>query len=570
MRQPTVAFKLTVRFVSVAPHRPDWGAAPVPTVRTGERRRDSEKGCDRIAGRRSTMHDEDHARPTETELKLLVRPKHRARLLKQPALRAALVASPEKRHQVTTYFDTPELALAREGISLRVRCSDGRKVQTLKAGDAEDGAANGLALRRGEWEWPVERDDPDLGLLAQTPLDGAVLERIRGRLEPVFVTDIRRTACDLRLDGGTRAEAALDEGSIAAGEARQPVSELELELKAGTPGPLYHLARELHAAVPLTVLAESKAERGRRLKTGEAASAHKAADPVLPREADVAEGVRRVVESCLGQFVANRAAALEANPDGVHQMRVALRRLRSALALFDARLKRRAKKRFDAGARDLGRVLGAARDWDVFCLQTLPAAAEAVPGEDWAGLREAAEAERRAAHERLRAALDDPAATGLALDLAAEAAADPGASALLKRSARQPLVEEAPDMLDRLAGKVAKRGRKLERLSEAELHELRKALKKLRYGIDFLGGLYGRKRVKAYVQHCKELQEGLGGLNDAAVAQELARGLGASDPARLAAPAAALARWSRERQEGTSRHIAEGWRAFESAHPFWR
>ena len=185
-------------------------------------------------------------------------------------------------------------------------------------------------------------------------------------------------------------------------------------------------------------------------------------------------------------------------------------------------------------------------------------------------MREAAEAERRAARERLRAALDDPAATGLVLDLAAEVAAEPGVSALLKRSAGRPLVEEAPDMLDRLAREVAKRGRKLERLSEVELHELRKELKKLRYGMDFLGGLYGRKRVKAYMQHCKELQEGLGGLNDAAVAEGLARGLVAADPARLAAPAAALARWSRERREGASRHIAEGWRAFGSAPAFWR
>ena len=532
------------------------------------------------------MRDEDHTRPVETELKLVVPPEHGARLLEHPALRAALVASPEERHEVTTYFDTPDLALAREGVSLRVRRGGGRRVQTVKAGGAEDGVTDGLALRRstqgvdppegrpaklayGEWEWPIERDEPDLGLLAQTPIDGAATARVEGRLEPVFVTDIRRTACVLRLDGGTRAEVALDVGSIAAGEARLPVSELELELKAGTPGPLYRLALQLHAAVPLAVLTESKAERGRRLRTGEAAPVRKAADPDLAGEASVADGVRRVVESCLGQFVANRAAALEGNPEGVHQMRIAMRRLRSALALFDGRLKRRARKRLDAGFRHLGRVLGAARDWDVFCLATLPAAAEAAPGEDWEGLREAARSERRAAHARLRDALDDPAATGLVLELAAEGAAEPGASALLKRSARRPLAQEAPDMLDRLARKVAKRGRKFERLSEDELHDVRKSLKTLRYGIDFLGGLYGRKRVKAYVQRCKELQEGLGTLNDAAVAESLARALGGADPARLAAPAEVLARWGRERRAEALGHLAGGWREFEAASPFW-
>ncbi len=99
-------------------------------------------------------------------------------------------------------------------------------------------------------------------------------------------------------------------------------------------------------------------------------------------------------------------------------------------------------------------------------------------------------------------------------------------------------------MLDRLAGKASKRGRHLERRSEDELHALRKSLKTLRYSTDFVGGLYDRKWVKTYMQDCKELQEGLGSLNDAAVAEELARRLGESDPVRLAAPAKALVRWS--------------------------
>ena len=449
---------------------------------------------------------------------------------------------------------------------MRVRRTGGRRVQTLKA----NGAANSVALRRGEWEWPIEQDEPDLGLLAQLPLDGAPPGRIDGHLQPVFVTDIRRTVCGLRLVGGTRAEAALDEGGIAAGEAREPVSELELELKAGAPGPLYRLALDLHAAVPLAVSAESKAERGARLRTGEAPAAHKAADPHLPHDADVADGMRRVVESCLGQFVANRAAALAGSPEGVHQTRISMRRLRSALMLFDAHLRRRASKRFDNRLRRLGRVLGEARDWDVFCLETLPAAAKAVPGENWVGLREAAEAERQLAHRRLRDELSGPAATGLVLELAAEGAGEPGASALLKRSAHRSLATEAPDMLDRLARKAAKRGRRLERLSEDELHALRKSLKKLRYGMDFLGGLYGHKQVKAYVHHCKELQEGLGSLNDAAVAESLAQRLGGGDPARLAVPAEAVARWGRERRAKAVRHLAGGWKEFKAASPFWR
>ena len=124
-------------------------------------------------------------------------------------------------------------------------------------------------------------------------------------------------------------------------------------------------------------------------------------------------------------------------------------------------------------------------------------------------------------------------------------------------------------MLDRLARKADKRGRHLERLSEDELHALRKSLKKLRYGVDFLGGLYGHKQLKSYVHHCKELQEGLGSLNDVAVAEDLARKLGGSDPARLAVPAETVARWGRERRAQAVRHLAEGWKEFKAASPFW-
>lgn len=245
------------------------------------------------------MIEDEAARPVETELKLAVPPGQGARLLGHPAFRAALAAPPQERHEVTTYFDTPDFALAREGLSPRVRRSGGRRVQTMEAG----GAADGVALRRGGWEWPIEQDEPDLGPLARTPLDGVALGRVEGRLGPVFVTDIRRNACALRLDGGTEVEAVLDEGGIAAGDAREPVNELERELKAGPPGPLYRLALDPHAAVPLLVLAESKTP-----------AARKSADLHLPGGASVAEAVRRVVEACLGGFVADRVPRSVATP----------------------------------------------------------------------------------------------------------------------------------------------------------------------------------------------------------------------------------------------------------------
>lgn len=498
---------------------------------------------------------------SDVELRLHVSAEHRARLLGHPALRGAL---PEGQHEVTTYFDTPDLVLAQAGFSLRVRQSGGIRRQTASAA----GGWDGLAQRHTMWEWSIDRDAPDLSLLAGTPVEGMV-GQLDGRLEPVFVTDIRRTSYGLSLGRNMEVAAALDEGSITAGITTELVSELELGLTKGAPGPLYRLALDLHAAVPLTILGESKAERGRRMKTGAAEAAHKASGLCLSRGTDVAGAFRRVVEDCLGHLVANQAAAFAGRSEGVHQMRIALRRLRSALVLFDEHLKRRSRKSFDAELQRFGQVLGEVRDWDVFCLETLPAAAEAASGEDWAGLRKAAEAKRQAAYARLRDALAGRSTTELVLALAAESAAEPGTSALVSRSGRRSLLEQAPKMLNRVAHKATKDGRKLKQRSEQELHALRKSLKKLRYSIEFLDGLYDSKQVRAYVHHCKELQEGLGAMNDACVAGDLARRLSGTDRAHLSGSAERLVRWTHQSRNNALPRITEGWGKLKTAAPFW-
>lgn len=92
----------------------------------------------------------------------------------------------QQRHEITTYFDTPDRALERHGLSLRVRNTNHRRVQTLKA----DSRA-GIAADRAEWEWPIQQDEPDLRLLAETN----VTQELRSgqHLEAVLATDIHRT-----------------------------------------------------------------------------------------------------------------------------------------------------------------------------------------------------------------------------------------------------------------------------------------------------------------------------------------------------------------------------------------
>jgi triphosphatase len=501
--------------------------------------------------------------PSENEMMLHVPAEHRARLLGHLAPRGALL---EGKHEVTTYFDTPDLVLAQAGFSLRVRRSGGLRVQTASAVEGW----YGLEQRRSRWEWPIEHDAPDLGLLAGTLVPDGIVGQLNGRLEPVFVTDIRRTAYGLRLGRDIEVAAALDQGSITAGTTTELISELELGLTKGAPGPFYRFVLELHATIPLTILGEGKAERGQRMRTGVAVAAHKSTDMCLSRDADVAGAFRQVAEDCLGHLVANQAAAFAGSFGGVHQMRVALRRLRSALVLFDKHLKRGRRKQLDAGLQRFGRVLGEMRDWDVFCLETLPAATAAKPGEDWAGLRKAAEAERQAAYVQLRDELAGRITTEFMLTLAAESAAEPATSALVNRSGHRSLLEQAPKMLDRVAHKVTKGGRGLKHQSEQDLHELRKSLKKLRYSVDFFGGLYDYKQVRVYVQHCKGLQEELGAMNDASVAVSLTQKLSRTDPARLSGLAEKLLHWTCQSRDGALSQLANGWHEFKGAAPFWK
>ncbi len=516
----------------------------------------------------------------ETELKLLFPAEARALLDRHPALRG----EGGEQHLVSTYHDTPDGVLAAAGLTLRVRRSGERRVQTVKA----LGTGEGVLARRGEWEWPLPGDEPDLSLLAGTPAGellagtpaGALLAGTPGagerapavRLRPVFTTDVHRSTRRLLL-GDAEVEAALDEGSIRAGTATEPVRELELELKSGSAAALYRVALELHGAVPLQLGVESKSARGRRLRAGERAAAVPARAPRLRRGVGAAEGLRQVVAAGLGALLRNRDAAGRGDAEGVHQMRVAARRLRAALVLFAPHLEPHAAARFGGELRRLGRVLGEARDWDVFCAETLPEVLGGAGGEaegeagagNWGALLGApAAAEREAAHARLRAELAGPALTGLALGLAAWVEGDAGGAGL-----HGSLAGMAPALLGRLGRRAVRRGRHPRRRSGEELHVLRKALKKLRYGADPLRDLLPRRAAKAGLKRCRAVQELLGGINDAATAVALTERLGERGGPALAPALAVVARWAEERRHAALRRLPKAWHAFRDELPFW-
>ena len=196
----------------------------------------------------------------ETELKLALSPSLAESVLSVPVLTQRRLGEPKSQRLVSTYYDTPEKDLARRGLTLRIRQKDDKRIQTVKAaGDA------GVANSRGEWEWPVESDKPDLQVVKDAPIARLLADVSEDRLEPTVVTDVVRTTQNLEVDSDV-IEAALDVGSVRAGEAKADIRELELELREGAPVSLYRLALELNSAVPFDIEVESKAARGFRLR----------------------------------------------------------------------------------------------------------------------------------------------------------------------------------------------------------------------------------------------------------------------------------------------------------------
>jgi inorganic triphosphatase YgiF len=242
--------------------------------------------------------------PREVELKFHLGPGSRAALEASPTL---ATVRPRQHHLVTTYFDTPDNLLDRAGLTLWVRRSGATCTQTVKS----RASGHGVATNRSEWEWQIGHDEPDVRRLAKTPALAIPAAVIKDKLEPVFVTDIRRTTWLIHLDDNTVVETAIDEGSIEAGSAREPVSELELELKAGCIGPMYRLAAELQALVPLWISPESKAARGWHLRTGQAEGGQLAQTPKLERLVQAAVGFHEILGGTLGHLMAVRFLPFE-------------------------------------------------------------------------------------------------------------------------------------------------------------------------------------------------------------------------------------------------------------------
>jgi triphosphatase len=521
----------------------------------------------------------------EIELKLLVAPQDLVRVERHPALKGMRRWAARREHLATVYYDTPDFALAREGVALRVRRSGERSIQTLKA---EGLAAAGLHARE-ELEWPLAGNGtPDLALLDETPYRRLFArKRVRERLQPVFTTEFDRAARMVAFADGTAAELAIDRGQIRAGGRAAPISEAEIELKTGDAHRLFALAREIARDVPIRLGHASKAERGYALASGAPAAPQKARPVPLDGPLSAGAALRRIAFACIAQMQANEDGLLIGrDPEYLHQFRVGLRRLRSCLGLAGLALGKPAVAEVAAELRWLQNALGPARDWDVFTTETLATLARSVDaGAALKGFRARCARIRRAHGEAAREAIRSARYTALVLglgeqfahdDLAgfarqatpAEGAAAPGHHG---PGLAAPVTEFAAFALDRLDRRLRKRGADVPKAAPEARHQVRIAAKKLRYASEFFSALNPKKRVAPYLAALEDLQDILGALNDAVVADRL-----------LAEAVAATGQPVPERVDGLVRGwmaavaanelagFKRAWREFGEAKPFWR
>ncbi|HEV8314101.1 MAG TPA: CYTH and CHAD domain-containing protein, partial [Burkholderiaceae bacterium] len=436
----------------------------------------------------------------EVELKLLLAPSDVPAFRGLDLLQRSAAGKPRTRRLASTYFDTPALDLHRHGLELRVR-RDGRHwVQTLKTSDP---AAAGLH-QRGEWEAPVPGPEPDLKTLCAAVADDDAAKllsqpTLTQSLTPIFETAYRRTAWPLHLPPGTDVELVLDEGELRCGDSREPICEVECELKAGVPAALFDLARQMQDGVPLRIGNVGKAARGYALLSPQAPSAVKAQPVELHAAMTVEQGFQAIASSCLAQVQANEPGVIAgSDAESVHQMRVGMRRLRSLLRLFARQMP--LPPALQAELDWLTGELGAARDADVLADSILPKIVQACAQEAAVGGLQRAAASQAAAKRRLAAAAVGSARYArLTLDLAAWVHAARWRDALdepTRTQLEEPLAERAAKILERRHKRLRQRGERLLDGTPEERHRARIAAKKARYATEFFQSLLPAKRVK--------------------------------------------------------------------------
>ena len=457
-----------------------------------------------------------------TELIFSFQPDDLARLKELPCLKARTAGRASTRQVTHVFHDTPDHRLFESGTTLWVHRTGGRYFQCI----ARNGGRFAGGAVAPHWQGPIPTDNPVVPAIRDDEVRALISRDGSAWVEPVFRAEFRRTTRPLVLADGAHARVHLDVGTIAHANGTEPLCELILESGEGAPHHLFELATEILAQVPIRLRTTSRAKRGYRLVRGGPPGWEKDTKVGLSTEATVEEALAHTVGHCLDHMLANEACVLlDTHPEGIHQMRVALRRLRSALRLFRPVLPPEQYLWLSDEVKWLTGELGPTRDWDVFQDEIVGPVAQRLEGDEgFELLLKKIEGERRRARRASRLAIRSGRYTGLLLGL--------GGWLAWRGWRDQPLTEEAAVLfgpinalsdilMSKRHKKVRKEGQRFDSMTIDERHMLRIDVKKLRYAGNFFASLYSQKLVAPFAENLSKLQDALGYLNDVAVAQTL-------------------------------------------------
>jgi inorganic triphosphatase YgiF len=476
----------------------------------------------------------------EIEIKLLAAPADLGRVADLALIRAMIRGEISRGREHTTYYDAPDLTLARRGLALRLRRRGAQRIQAVKTMGlpaSADGA--GIAIRR-EWEWSVQGDQPDTSLLRGDGLEDMIPPALAAKLAGIFSTDIQRTLIPLHLGDGVEVEMALDlgqasalfrdTGAAAGGQAHSIISEVELELKRGSIADLFRLAAAIHGRVPLRLSTRSKADIGFALVTGTRPGPMFARPLAITPITTVTEAFRHVMRNGLAHMLDNQEALVTEDGTGdaaaLRELAAATRRLDAGYGLFRRLIHTGRGDTLRLELRRHARVLEKARAW-----QRLALALGELEPDQRRPLSGPVSQARAKALERVRRLLNAPEWTGWQLAFAQ----------WLEEGewSRQPhgcpfgtmMDEMAGPLLAKRIGKALRAGGVLDQRQPFGLDDaakLTRRMKYLRYALDYCRAVWPADRVRPLLDMVDALLVPLKAAADAAAGGTMLDKLGYS------------------------------------------
>ncbi len=419
----------------------------------------------------------------------------------------------------SVYYDTKDHSLRGAACSLRMQNRAEPSLQLIAD-------ANGAAYRYFEsieWQQSLGPHAASLEEISPDILPSSLREQIGGMLHPIFSVEAEHKKYALT-HGNSDITAIIADGLVKADNRSAGFSEVQFWFGDGNPADFFSFILGVDESIPLRLAAKTEACRGYALLEGDPKNNEAKRKTVkLERGMSSAAAFRIIAHECLHQIVANEPAMSAGNAEALHQARIGLRRLRTALSLFAPLCTDTQTPTIKAEIRWFAELLGPARDLDVFLSEVmLPLREEYRDEPGLISLQRTYSAQRTKLYDKISQAANSVRFRSLALETAAwietglwglnqsEAAASARA---------RPIELFAEEELTRRRKKVKKKGDGIAGLTPDERHSLRLHVKKLRYTSEFFLSLFlGKKKSKrAFLSSLKSLQTALGDVNDIAV-----------------------------------------------------